>query len=90
MATGSEPRKARLSIDIDPELRSKIKSAAAAKDQTVRDYVVAILRRAVATPGHAEEATEELAWAQLSARSFTRDWDSEEDQVYDALGPPGS
>ena len=28
---------------------------------------------------------EESGWASLSARSFARDWDSEEDSVYDDI-----
>lgn len=34
-------------VDVTPELRRRIKVAAAERDQTVRDYVVEILERAV-------------------------------------------
>lgn len=47
-------RRARLSIDVEPELRRQIKSAAAARDLSVREYVEAILRRALASDGSEE------------------------------------
>ncbi|HYU17360.1 MAG TPA: hypothetical protein VEQ11_01545 [Chloroflexota bacterium] len=82
MATARDPRRARLSIYVEPELRRKIKMAAAEKDLTVRDYVVTVLQRALASEGRAETAAND-AWARLSVGSFARDWDSEEDRVYD-------
>ena len=41
---GSRPR---LMIDVTPDLRRRIKVAAARQDQSVRDYVVGILEQAV-------------------------------------------
>ncbi|MBI4494073.1 MAG: hypothetical protein HY690_14895 [Chloroflexi bacterium] len=82
--TGGRAR-ARLSIDVEPELRRRIKIAAAERDLSVKDYVVAVLRRALEAEGHLQTPAEGMAWAQLSARSFARDWESEEDQVYDRL-----
>jgi len=83
--TAPSDRRARLSIDVAPELRRRLKIAAAARDLTVRDYVEAILRRALETDERGDTASETAAWSQLSARSFARDWNSEEDQVYDRL-----
>lgn len=84
MMTSAERRRTRLSIEIEPELRREIESAAAEKALSLHDYVVAVLRRALD-----EEQDNALAvnraWAQLSVRSFTRDWNSDEDQVYDHL-----
>jgi hypothetical protein len=80
--TGRGARRARLSIDVEPELLRKIKVISAQKDLSVRDYIVSILRRALeeeAASGPAEAS----GWAQLSTRSFARDWESEEDGAYD-------
>ena len=85
MAAYGEKSRARLSIDVEPELRRKIKIAAAQRDLSVRDYVVAILQRALAAEERDETGSTGTAWAQLSARSFARDWESEEDQAYDHL-----
>lgn len=43
----SHERRARLSIDVDPELRRRIKIAAAEQDLSVRDFVERILRQAI-------------------------------------------
>ena len=80
MSTG--PDRARLSIDIDADLRRRIKIAAAERDLSIRDLVVSILTNALA----ASESAERQAWSALSTRSFARDWESESDQAYDALG----
>ena len=84
MGAENQSRRARLSIDVGPELRRQIELAAAERNVSVCDYVVAILRRALA--GERDEASPEArGWAQLSARSFARDWESEEDRAYDRL-----
>ena len=84
MMSSAERRRTRLSIEIEPELRREIESAAAENALSLHDYVVAVLRRALD-----EEQDNALAvnraWAQLSARSFARDWNSDEDRVYDHL-----
>ena len=85
MATQQQQGRARLSIDIDPELRERIKGAAAERDLSIRDYVLTILRRALDAEWRSEAPEESRRWAQLSAASFARDWESEEDQVYDRL-----
>lgn len=85
MTTSGEGRRARLSIDVEPELRRKIKIAAAERDLSIRDYVVTVLRRALTADERSRAPAEDAAWAHLSAGSFARDWESEEDQVYDRL-----
>ncbi len=77
-------QRVRISLDVEPELRRQVRTAAAAQKLSMRDYIVASLKRSLATDEREEAAT----WAQLSARAFARDWDSEEDAVYDRL-PPG-
>jgi plasmid stability protein len=81
MSLSSQQRtRTRLSIDVEPDLRRRVKVAAAAHDLSIRDYLEAIIRRALA-----DEQQPDAGWSALSARSFARDWDSEEDQVYDQL-----
>lgn len=85
MATETAHRRARLSIEIEPELQQKIKDAAEDKNLSVRDYVLTILQRAL--DEHERTTTDEhdVAWTRLSAGAFARDWDSDEDRVYDRL-----
>jgi plasmid stability protein len=78
VATSNTSRRSRLSIDVDPDLRRRIKIAAASHDQSIRDYVESLIRDALAG-----EPDDERGWSALSARSFARDWQSEEDSVYD-------
>ena len=85
MATETAHRRARLSIEIEPELRQKIKDAAEAKKLSVRDYMLTILQRALDEHERATTDEHDVAWARLSARAFDRDWNSDEDRVYDPL-----
>ena len=70
-------RRARLSVDINPELRRKVKMAAAAHDLTITAYVERAIEHALAEEGA------DAAWSRLSVAVFARDWQSEEDAVYD-------
>lgn len=85
MMTISNERRARLSIDVTPELRRRIKVAAATREISVREYVETILRQALEAEEREEPAAERAVWSRLSASSFARDWESPEDQVYDRL-----
>lgn len=73
MATSSDRRRARLSIDVEPELQRRIKVAAAARDISVRDYVADILERALAEEERSDPTTAATAWTGLSAPAFARD-----------------
>ena len=73
----------RLSVDVEPELRKRLKLVATERDMTVHDYVVALLRQALAEAERQRADAESASWAPLSSRAFARDWESEEDQVYD-------
>ncbi|MGI8912198.1 MAG: hypothetical protein ACR2JY_00160 [Chloroflexota bacterium] len=73
------PHRARLSMDDDPQLRRRLKMVAAAHDQTITQYVERALQRALA------EDELQAGWSQLSAPAFNRDWNSDEDAVYDQL-----
>jgi hypothetical protein len=60
-----------------------VKAAAASRDLSLRDYVELALRRAL--KADVLEEAERRDWSRLSARSFARDWESEEDRAYDQL-----
>lgn len=75
----------RLSIEIEPELRAAIESAAANKGISIRDYVVVVLEAALAENGDDRDATASRRWSHLSSRSFGRDWESPADAIYDDL-----
>jgi hypothetical protein len=84
MGNSDGPHSAQLVIDLNPELQRKIEAAAARRELAVPEFVIETVQRALER--EPEEGDDEgAAWAQLSMRSFARDWDSEEDQVYDRL-----
>ena len=51
-------QRARLSIDVEPELRRRIKIAAAARDLSVRECVEAILRQALEAEAQGQDTAE--------------------------------
>jgi hypothetical protein len=85
MSTPDERHEARLAIEIEPELRTRVEAAAAERELSVRDYVAAVLRQAV--EHHAENGIsgQSSEWSQLSVPVFARDWESDADAVYDNL-----
>ncbi len=82
MAVKDKGGRVRLSIEIEAELHRKVKIAATERDMTIKDYVVEILE-SVAEEESRGRGNEDLA--RLSAAAFARDWDSEEDSVYDDI-----
>jgi len=80
-----ERDESRLAIEIEPELRQRIETAAADRDISVRDYVVAVLRAALDSSGTARSSDAADEWNRLSIPSFGRDWESDADAVYDDL-----
>ncbi len=64
MAEGA--RKPRVSIEVDLDLRRRLKIAAAQRDVTVREYVLAAVE-------HALQAEDRDDWGRLSEPSFARD-----------------
>jgi DNA-binding protein YbaB len=86
MAMRNEHGKTRLAIEIKPELRQRIESAAAEEGVSLRDYVVAALQEALEQPKATEETAASGAWSRLSVPSFAREWDSDADAIYDDLG----
>jgi hypothetical protein len=65
--------------ELEPGLRYRVEHAARSRETSVRDWVEEAIRR--------ELEREELddAMTRLSAPSFTRDWDSDDDAIYDEL-----
>lgn len=92
MDTNGVPRRICLSVEVEPDLHRRVEIAAAERDMKIEDFVVRVLED-VAGPERERhddgasdcEAGEELA--HISAAAFARDWDSEEDSVYDELTP---
>ena len=76
-------QRVRLSVDVEPELRKRLKIVATERDTTMHEYVVAILRRALAEAEHERTEAEGTNWTRLSTRAFARDWESDADQAYD-------
>lgn len=72
---------ARLSIDVAPALRTRLKIAALQKGVSLREYCLEAIEERL----DREEEAAEQSWARLSATTFARDWSSPEDSVYDSL-----
>ncbi|MDO8615179.1 MAG: hypothetical protein Q7T33_05520 [Dehalococcoidia bacterium] len=70
--------KARLTIDLEPQLHSRLKVVAAKKRTSMREYTVeAIERRLAEEPAEYLTAEAEPVLAEL--------WDNDDDAVYDDL-----
>lgn len=85
MQTRDKGRKVRLSVEVEPELHRRVKIAATERDMTMRDYVVRLLEGVAAEEARRKGSREAGDPARLSAAVFARDWESEEDSVYDEL-----
>jgi uncharacterized protein (DUF1778 family) len=78
---GSPVRRPRLSIEIEPQLRRRLRIAAAQRDVSIREFVLAAVEQAL----KANESLEAKDWSALSVPSFARDWNSDADSAYDPL-----
>jgi predicted transcriptional regulator len=79
-------KRVRLSVEVEPGLHRRVKIAAAERDMTIKDYVVTALESVAAEEISRKEVEGGNAdLAGLSAAAFGRDWESEEDSVYDDL-----
>ncbi len=83
MSTGEQDSRYYLAFDVEPELRHRIEAAAAERRVSVRDYVVGVLQLAVDPASGGNPSSDTAAGAALSAPSFARNWQSDEDAVYD-------
>ena len=70
----------RLSADVDPELRRRVRIAAASTDRSVSDWIEGAVRRELE-----REESETGPISRASVPAFGRDWGSEEDSAYDEL-----
>ena len=82
MSAQHESSERGLAIEIEPDLRRRIESAAAERGMSVRDYVVGALRDALEQDQALRDSEER---SRLSVPSFARDWDSDADAIYDDL-----
>lgn len=80
----SNQQSARLSIDVEPTLRTRLKIAATRRGKSLRDYCVQAIARQLEEDEPVDAGQESAAWTRLSANAFARDWDSKEDAVYDS------
>lgn len=68
----------RIVADVDPELRRRVKVAAASGDRSVSEWIEEAVRRELE-----REEAEMGVISRMSAPAFVRDWISEEDSGYD-------
>ncbi len=72
----SQPARTRLTVDVDPDLRRRLRLVAARRDGTVTEYVRQVLERALDQDlPPALHAEEDPVLAEL--------WDNDADAVYD-------
>ncbi len=74
----------RLSADVDAELRRRVRIAAASSDRSVGKWIEAAVRQELE-----REEAHTAPISRASALAFARDWNSEEDAVYDELEDAG-
>jgi len=80
----SSVKRPRISIDVTPELRRRLRLAAAGRDQTIRQYILQVLEERLE-----EDLTEkDKGLLALTARAdpvLARLWDNPRDAEYDRL-----
>lgn len=84
MARTREPR-ARLSIDVTPEARRRIRIAAARRDQSIRDYVVDAVRARLRNDLGDEDLRGILSLTGSADPVLAELWDNPRDAAYDDL-----
>ena len=69
----------RLSVDVDPELRRRVRIAAASKDQSIKEWLEDVLRREL------EGSNEDIAWLEsdLSRLGEIEPYEWAEDELED-------
>lgn len=76
----------RLSADVEPELRRRVRIAAARSDRKVSDWIAeAVRRESEREETEAKQISTNEPITHASVRSFERDWNSEDDADYDEL-----
>lgn len=70
----------RLTADVEPELRRRVKIAAVNRDSSVSEWIEEAVRRELE-----REEAEGMSISHTSVPAFARDWNSDEDAAYDEL-----
>ena len=71
----------RLSVNVDPELRRRVRMAAASKDQSVREWLEDVLKREL------KRSNEDIAWMEsdLSGLGQFEPYDWDEGEIEDEV-----
>ena len=80
----SPAKRPRISVDVEPELRRRLRLAAARRDLTVSQYVLAAIEERL----QEDLGTEGKAWLGLTARTdpvLADLWDNPKDAEYDGV-----
>ena len=67
-------------IELDPVLRRKVEVAARVRDTSVQAWIEEAVRRELE-----REASRGEPFTRVSVPAFARDWDSDDDAVYDQI-----
>lgn len=78
-------KRAKLSIDVTPEERRRIRMAAAMRDLTIRQYVLEAVEKQLAEDLKAEDHEEFLSLTAEADPVLAELWDNEKDAAYDRL-----
>lgn len=78
-------RRARLSIDVSPATRRRVRLAAARRDQSIRDYVVDALAERLREDLGDDNRDEAAALTEQADPVLGRLWRNAADSVYDDL-----
>ena len=78
-------KRARLSIDVSPEDRRRIRLAAAMHDSSIRDYVLEAIQERLARDLEAKDREGFLALTGEADPILAELWDNEKDAAYDRL-----
>lgn len=76
-------KRARLSIDVSPEVRRRIRLAAAMHDSSIRDYVVEAIEERLEQDLATKDRDGLLAMTAKADPVLAELWDNEKDAAYD-------
>lgn len=85
MAPGTRARRARLSIDVTPDARRRIRIAAARRDQSIREYVVEAVEARLREELGEDDAAGILTLGATTDPVLAELWDNPRDAAYDDL-----
>lgn len=85
MPTHNDSKHSTLVLEIEPELSRQIETAAAERGVSIKEYVSSVLKDSLERDEDRAPSEASIAWARLAIPSFSRDWESDADAVYDEL-----